>query len=81
MSKASEPSPKVLASVGGSSVGGAIAILFVSILNRNGVDLSSVEVGATTVLITAAASALAGWLKRDRLRDVGAAVVDGAEGH
>ena len=72
---AAEPSPKVVAGGVGSGIGAAGAILFVSILNRNGVDLSDVEVGAITALVTAGVSALAGWLKRDRLREVGAKIV------
>lgn len=62
-------SPKVKASAVGSGLGGAVAVLAVSILGRNGIDLSDVEVGAITVLVTAGVSTVAAWVKRDPRRE------------
>lgn len=80
MSSAKEPSPKVVAAATGGGTGFALSLVLTWILSSNGVDVPDSVALAIGSLISTALAAVGGWLKRDRLRDVGAAVVDGAEG-
>ena len=76
MSAASEPSPKVIAAAGGGGLGLAVATIIVWILTANGVTVPAEAGTAIGAIVSSVLAAAAGWAKRDRLRDVGAAVVD-----
>lgn len=80
MSSAKEPSPKVVAAATGGGTGFALSLVLTWILSSNGVDVPDSVALAIGSLISTALAAVGGWLKRDRLRDVGAAVIDEAEG-
>jgi hypothetical protein len=47
------PVPKVYAATAGGGIGGAIAVLVLGFLQRHGVDLSTEEIGAVTLLVVA----------------------------
>lgn len=80
MSAASEPSPKVIAAAGGGGLGVAVATILVWILTANGVTVPAEAGTAIGAVISSVLAAVAGWAKRDSLRDAGAEMVDGAEG-
>ena len=57
--------PKVKAGAAGGTIAGALVLLAVSILGRNGVEVSPEEASALTVIVGQLAALGAGYLRRE----------------
>lgn len=71
MSKQNPVSPKVVASASSATAAGAAVTIAVWIAESNGIDVPAEVAAAATVLVSAIAGYIAGWLKRDPLRSTG----------
>ena len=80
MSAATPISPNVTAAAGGGGVGIALSVILVWILTSNGIEVPEEPASAIGAVISSILAVTAGWAKGDRLRDAGAAAIDGAEG-
>lgn len=73
-------SPKVTAAAGGGGIGIGLSIILVWILTANGVEVPAEPAAAIGSVLSSALAFIGGYLKRDRVRDVGQQVIDGADG-
>ena len=78
MSTSTNISPKVAAAAGGGGIGIALSVILVWILTANGIEVPAEPAAALGSVISAGLGFAGGYLKRDRVRDVGQTVIDDA---
>lgn len=78
MTPATTISPKVTAAAGGGGIGIALSIILVWILTANGIEVPAEPAAAIGSVLSSALAFIGGYIKRDRVRDVGQTVIDDA---
>lgn len=78
MTRATDISPKVTAAAGGGGIGIALSVILVWILTANGIEVPEPAATAIGSVMSSLLAFIGGYLKRDRVRDVGQTVINDA---